>query len=261
MGIVNVTPDSFSDGGRYLSREDAVAQGLALRDDGADILDVGGESTRPGAERVDPVIEQGRVVPVIEQLAAAGATVSVDTMNASTAAAAVAAGASIVNDVSGGAADPELLPAVAGSDAELVLGHWRGPSADMYARAVYADIAGEVVGELEERIAAARDAGIPAERIIVDPGFGFGKTPADNWDLARNLPRLTSLGYRVLIGASRKRMLSEAIGENVTESQRDLATAVASVLAAQAGVWGVRVHDAAATRIALAVRERWEGRS
>lgn len=261
MGVVNVTPDSFSDGGRFLDPGSAVAHGLALRDDGADILDVGGESTRPGSERVSPREEQDRALPVVERLADAGALVSIDTMNATTATAAVAAGARIVNDVSGGLADPEMLAAVAATGADIVLGHWRGPSADMYARAVYDDVAGEVVAELHERVAAARDAGIPPERIVIDPGFGFGKTADDGWVLAAALPRVVALGHRVLIGTSRKRMLATLLGDTDTEARRDLATAVTSVLAAQAGVWGVRVHDVAGTRVALAVRDRWEGRA
>lgn len=260
MGVVNVTPDSFSDGGRHLRADDAVAHGEALRTDGADILDIGGESTRPGAGRVDPALEQERVLPVIARLAESGAVISVDTMNATTAVAAVAAGARIINDVSGGLADPDMLAAVAGTDADIILQHWRGHSAAMYDPADYADITAEVVGELRQRVQAATDAGIPAERIILDPGFGFGKQPADNWVLARDLSRLVGLGYRVLIGASRKRMLAVAIGEDATEQCKDLATAVTSVLAAQAGAWGVRVHDVASTRIALAVRDEWEGR-
>lgn len=260
MGVVNVTPDSFSDGGRHPCEDDAVAHGEALRADGADILDIGGESTRPGAARVDPALEQDRVLPVIARLAATGAVISVDTMNAATALAAVAAGARIVNDVSGGLADPDMLPAVAGTDADVILQHWRGHSAAMYAPADYADITAEVIGELRQRVQAATDAGIPAERIILDPGFGFGKQPADNWQLAHNLPHLVGLGFRVLVGTSRKRMLAIAIGEEASEERKDLATAVTSVLAAQAGVWGVRVHDVASTRIALAVRDEWEGR-
>ncbi len=262
MGIVNATPDSFSDGGRYASHDAAVAHGRALLAAGADILDVGGESTRPGATRVAPQVELARVLPVIETLAAEGALVSVDTMHASTASAAVAAGARIVNDVSGGLADADMLAAVADTDADVVLQHWRGHSADMYATAVYDDIVAEVVGELGARIDAALNAGIPDERIVVDPGFGFGKTPEQNWDVVRGLDRVVGSGHRVLIGTSRKRMLTVAApaGVDVGEAGLDLATAVTSVLAAQAGVWAVRVHDVAATRLALAVSASWEGR-
>ncbi|WP_036310780.1 dihydropteroate synthase [Microbacterium oleivorans] len=263
MGVVNVTPDSFSDGGRYATHEAAIAHGRAMWLDGADLLDIGGESTRPGAARVEPAEEQARILPVIETLAAEGATISVDTMNSTTAAAAVAAGARIVNDVSGGLADSDMLAVVAATDADVVLQHWRGHSADMYGTAVYDDIVGEVVGELGERVAAARAAGIPDHRIVVDPGFGFGKTPEQNWQVIRGLDQLVGDGHRVLIGTSRKRMLAVAasgVGIELTgEDRLDLATAVTSVLAAQAGVWAVRVHDVAATRLALAVRMAWEG--
>lgn len=263
MGVVNVTPDSFSDGGRYASHDAAIAHGRALVADGADLLDVGGESTRPGATRVAQSDEQSRILPVIEALAAEGAAISVDTMNAGTAVAAVAAGARVVNDVSGGLADPDMLAAVAGTDADIVLQHWRGHSADMYRTAVYDDIVAEVVGELGERVAAARAVGIPDHRIVIDPGFGFGKTPEQNWQVVRGLHRLVGGGHRVLVGTSRKRMLAVAAssaGIDLTgEDDLDLATAVTSVLAAQAGVWAVRVHEVGATRLALAVRTAWEG--
>jgi dihydropteroate synthase len=266
MGVVNVTPDSFSDGGRYVDPDDAVAHGLRLRSEGANLLDVGGESTRPGAERVAPRVEQERVLPVVAALVEAGALVSIDTMNASTALAAVEAGARIVNDVSGGLADPDLLAAVATTSADLVLGHWRGPSADMYARAEYADVVRDVLRELAERVDAAATAGIPPGRVIVDPGIGFGKKGAQNWDVLRALPRVAGLGHRVLVGTSRKRFLAEALGADgsdddpaVTEARRDLATAVTSVLAAQAGAWAVRVHDVVATRDALRIADQWEG--
>lgn len=266
MGIVNVTPDSFSDGGRYLDADAAIAHGLWLRAEGADILDVGGESTRPGAERVAPRVEQERVLPVIQALREAGARVSVDTMNASTARAAVAAGARYVNDVSGGLADPDMLAAVAETGAEVIIGHWRGPSADMYARAEYDDVVRDVLSELTERVAAAAEAGIPPGRLIVDPGIGFGKKGGQNWDVLRALPRIAGLGHRVLVGTSRKRFLAEALATdgttddpNVTTARRDNATAITSVLSAQAGAWGVRVHDVAATRDALRVADLWKG--
>lgn len=258
MGIVNVTPDSFSDGGRYADPDAAVAHGLRLRAQGAHIVDVGGESTRPGAQRISPAAEQERLIPVVRALAAQGVTVSADTLNAETAAAAVAAGARIVNDVSGGLADPEMLAAVAGTDAELVLGHWRGPSADMYAHAEYDDVAGEVSAELRARVAAAAAAGIAPSRIVLDPGIGFGKRGAQNWRLLRALPQLTGIGPRVLVGTSRKRFLQDALGDDASEPRRDLATAVTSVLAVRAGAWGVRVHDVASTRDALAVLDAWE---
>lgn len=286
-GIVNVTPDSFSDGGRYLDVDSAVARGLKLRGDGASVLDVGGESTRPGAERVSPETEQQRVLPVIEQLAAAGVPVSIDTLNASTAAAAVRAGARIVNDVSGGLADPEMRAAVAESGADYAIGHWRGFSADMYARADYRRVAREVAGELQERMGEAAAAGIAPSRLIVDPGIGFAKAGAQNWDVLRGLDEIVALGPRVLIGTSRKRFLAEALRSprptrvsagaltgasgrvaaaqgfdeeiDVSEARRDLATAVTSALAARAGVWAVRVHDVASTRDALTIAHAWEG--
>ena len=230
------------------------------------------------------------MVPVIRALAQRGAWISIDTMNASTALAAVDSGARIVNDVSGGLADAAMLPAVAETDAEIILGHWRGPSREMYAPAQYADVAAEVTAELAERVAAARDAGIGADRIVVDPGIGFGKRPEQNWEVLRALPQLVAAGQRVLLGTSRKRFLAEALAEAsvdaerrftqrtgaaatraggedpsgdtvgaVTEGRRDGATAVTSALAARAGVWGVRVHDVAATRDALRVAELWGG--
>ena len=262
MGVVNVTPDSFSDGGRYVDAEAAVAHGLLLRAQGADILDIGGESTRPGAERVPPEVEQERVIPVVRALSDAGVVVSIDTMNASTAALAVQAGARIVNDVSGGMADPGMLAAVASTDADVVLQHWRGHSADMYARAVYDDVVAEVMRELTGRIEAATQAGIDPARIIVDPGIGFGKRGEQNWQTLRGLDRFVGIGQRVLIGTSRKRFLADALAADpadASEARRDLATAVTSVLAAQAGVWAVRVHDVGATRDALVVADRWAG--
>lgn len=268
-GIVNVTPDSFSDGGRYLDVDRAVAHGLRLRDDGATVLDVGGESTRPGAERVGPDVEQQRVLPVIERLVAAGAPVSIDTINASTAAAAVRAGARIVNDVSGGLADPEMRAAVAESGADYAIGHWRGFSSDMYAHAEYRRTAREVAGELQERMGEAAASGIAPSRLIVDPGIGFAKAGSQNWDVLRGLDEIVSLGPRVLIGTSRKRFLAETLGRardgdaegaaDVSEQRRDLATAVTSALAVRAGVWAVRVHDVASTRDALAIAHAWEG--
>jgi dihydropteroate synthase len=264
MGVVNATPDSFSDGGRHADPDRAIAHGLLLRAQGAHIVDVGGESTRPGAERVDPEVEWARVEPVVTALAAAGVPVSIDTMNATTAVAAQHAGARIVNDVSGGLADPEMLAAVATTDADIVLGHWRGPSADMYARAHYADVVVEVVSELEDRVRAAAAAGIAPSRMIVDPGIGFGKTAEQNWAVLRGLSRIVGMGPRVLVGTSRKRFLAETLADggdpaDIDEDRRDLATAVTSVLAAHAGVWAVRVHDVAATRDALRIARTWEG--
>ncbi len=267
MGIVNVTPDSFSDGGRYADADAAIAHGHRLLSAGADLIDVGGESTRPGSERVDPAAEQQRVLPVVAALAAAGATVSIDTMNAATATAAIAAGARLVNDVSGGLADDDMFAAVAETSADLAIGHWRGHSTDMYARADYDDVTAEVVAELGARLDAAEAAGIPRERIVLDPGIGFGKRGEANWRVLSQLPRLVALGPRVLVGTSRKRFLLDALSADtdatagaaeIDERRRDLATAVTSVLAAQAGVWAVRVHDVTATRDALRVARAWQ---
>ncbi|KQZ09895.1 dihydropteroate synthase [Microbacterium sp. MEC084] len=258
-GIVNVTPDSFSDGGRYLEPERAIAHGRLLRAQGADVLDIGGESTRPGAEPVGAEEEIRRVLPVIEALAADGAVVSVDTYRAETARAAVEAGAAIVNDVAGGLADPEILRVVAASDGLIALGHWRGPSADMYAKAEYADIGREVAAELTERVDAALAAGIPRERIILDPGVGFAKAGDQNWALLRELDAVQQLGFPVLIGTSRKRFLASALGEDARIERKDLATAVTSALAAARGIHAVRVHDVQATRDAIAVVEAWQG--
>lgn len=261
-GILNVTPDSFSDGGRHLDPDTAIAHAQRLRADGATVIDVGGESTRPGAERVPVADEQARALPVVEALAAAGIPVSIDTLNSATAVAAVQAGARIVNDVSGGLADDRMLDAVASTGADVVLGHWRGPSADMYAQARYGRAAREVASELLSRVAAAAAAGIAPSRLIVDPGIGFAKAGSQNWDVLRGLDEIVGLGPRVLVGTSRKRFLAETLaagGAAVDERRRDLATAVTSALAARAGVWAVRVHDVAATRDALAVLGAWDG--
>ncbi|MGM1017127.1 MAG: dihydropteroate synthase [Actinomycetota bacterium] len=262
-GIVNVTPDSFSDGGRYADVNRAVEHALRLRQDGASVIDVGGESTRPGAERITAEVEQERVLPVVAALAAQGVPVSIDTLNASTAVAAVDAGARIVNDVSGGLADPDMLSAVAATGADYALGHWRGPSDDMYANAEYHRASREVAAELRARIGAAASAGIAPSRLILDPGIGFAKAGAQNWDVLRGLDDITGLGPRILVGTSRKRFLVDTLAGvsegDVDETRRDLATAVTSVLAARAGVWAVRVHDVAATRDALAVFRAWDG--
>ncbi|MFD5213660.1 dihydropteroate synthase [Microbacterium sp. NPDC058345] len=261
-GILNVTPDSFSDGGRYMDADTAIARARMLRAQGAAVIDVGGESTRPGAERVSADEEQRRVLPVVEALSADGIPVSIDTLNAATAAEAVRAGARIVNDVSGGLADDGMLAAVAASDADFAIGHWRGPSSDMYAHAQYGRVAREVAGELRERVSAAAAAGIAPSRLIVDPGIGFAKSGQQNWEVLRGLDEITALGHRVLVGTSRKRFLAEVLdarAEEDAERRRDLATAVTSVLAARAGAWAVRVHDVAATRDALAVVSAWDG--
>jgi dihydropteroate synthase len=246
MGIINVTPDSFSDA----HLDDAVEHGRRLLADGADLLDIGGESTRPGAARVSPDVEMTRVLPVVRVLAAAGASVSIDTTRASVAAAAIAAGASMVNDVSGGLADPDMLALVAALEVPYIAMHWRGPSADMQTRAVYDDVVAEVSAELSARRDTAASAGV--RDVLLDPGLGFAKTAEHNWALLRALPTLRSLGRPLLIGASRKAFLG-ALLDGRPAAVRDAATAAVSVLAAQAGVWGVRVHDVASSADAVRV--------
>ena len=253
MGILNVTPDSFSDGGQFEHVDQAIARGIELRDQGADVVDVGGESTRPGAERVPPAQEQKRVIPVIEALSAEGVTVSVDTMNAETALAAAKAGASIINDVSGGLADPEMYRTVAATDLTYIAMHWRGHSTDMANLARYDDVVSDVRTELKQRLAEMMVWGINPERIVLDPGLGFAKTAKHNWALLARLDELSSLGSPILIGASRKRFLGKLLPADAPTTERDLATAVLSNIAAQAGAWGVRVHDVPSTRVALSI--------
>lgn len=248
MGILNVTPDSFSDGGRFADTDAAVEHGLALVEAGADLVDVGGESTRPGAERVGEAEEQERVLPVVEALAGRGVRVSVDTMRASTAALAIERGAGIVNDVSGGRADEDMFRLVAGSEVDYVAGHWRGLSHDTPG---FGDVVREVRDELKFRVAELVVWGADPSRIIVDPGIGFGKSSAEGWALVGGLGELSTLGHRVLLGVSRKRLLAPFAPPEAPAEARDAATAIVSALAAQAGVWGVRVHDVAATREAL----------
>ncbi|WP_232676493.1 dihydropteroate synthase [Nocardioides sp. R-C-SC26] len=263
MGVVNVTPDSFSDGGRYASTETAIAHGRRLLADGADLLDVGGESTRPGATRPVVAEELARVIPVISGLVAAGAVVSVDTMRAEVAAAALDAGAVVVNDVSGGLADPAVLDVVAGAGATYVAMHWRGHSDRMQQQAVYAEpdgVAGAVRQELAERVAAATSAGIAPERLVLDPGLGFAKTAQQNWELIAGLDELASLGRPLLVGASRKSFIGALLatpdGAPRPVEEREVAGHALTVLLAQRGVWGVRVHDVRGTRDVLAVWQR-----
>jgi dihydropteroate synthase len=258
MGVVNVTPDSFSDGGRWFDADAAVAHGLELAAEGADVLDVGGESTRPGAARVDPDEELRRVIPVIRELAGRGLRVSVDTMRASTAAAAVQAGAEIINDVSAGLADEAMARIAAETGATYVAMHWRGHSDRMDELSEYSDVAVEVRDELARRVDALLDAGVTADRLILDPGLGFSKRGAQNWALLADLDVLAALGYPILVGASRKRFLGALLPDGAPVEQRDLPTAVVSALAARAGVWGVRVHDVASTRVALDVAGAWQ---
>lgn len=260
VGVLNVTPDSFSDGGRWSDPEAALAHGRALVADGADVVDVGGESTRPGAERPPLAEELRRVLPVVEALAADGVVVSVDTMRAEVAAAAVEAGAALVNDVSGGLADADMLPAVAASGAAYVAMHWRAHSDRMQDFASY-DAPGGVVAEvsaaLGERLEAAVAAGVPAERVVLDPGLGFAKTAEHNWALLAGLDAVAALGRPLLVGASRKaflgRLLAGADGTPRPVGEREAAHTALVALLALRGVWGLRVHDVRATRDALAV--------
>lgn len=260
MGILNVTPDSFSDGGEFLAVDAAVRHGLALHAEGADLVDVGGESTRPGAVRADPQTELARVVPVIEQLTRAGVPTSIDTMRAEVAMTAVGAGAVLVNDVSGGLADPDMLAAVAGLDAGYVAMHWRGHSDRMVDLATYADVVAEVCTELSDRLDAAVAAGIDRQRIVLDPGLGFAKTAAHNWALLSHLDALAALGRPLLIGASRKRffgdLLADAGSPRPVREREDAGVALTALLAAS-GVWGVRAHTARPHRDAIAVASRF----
>jgi len=247
MGVLNVTPDSFSDGGCFAEPADAIAHGLAMHAAGADYVDVGGESTRPGAERVDAATEIARVVPVIRELTAAGVPVSVDTTRAAVAAEALDAGATLVNDVSGGLADPAMAKVVADVGCPWVLMHWRGHSRHMQQLAVYQDVVAEVRAELAQRVDEALAAGVSPEQVIVDPGLGFAKTAEHNWLLSARLDEIISLGYPVLFAASRKsylgRLLADPTGEPRPVDEREAATLATTVLAVAAGVWGVRVHD------------------
>jgi dihydropteroate synthase len=256
MGVVNTTPDSFSDGGMLGDAAAGIAHGLQLVADGADLVDVGGESTRPGADRVDEAEESRRVLPVVEGLAEQGVVVSVDTMRASIARAAVAVGAHLVNDVSGGLADPDMAPSVADLGVGYVVMHWRGHSTDMQARAVYGDVVAEVRAELEERVGAVTAAGVRPERLIIDPGLGFAKQPQHSWALLRGLDRLVSMGYPVLVGASRKgflgALLADAQGPRPVGDREDATTAV-TTMAAHSGAWAVRVHQARASADAVRV--------
>jgi dihydropteroate synthase len=257
MGVLNVTPDSFSDGGRYQDLDAAVAHAVAMHQAGADLVDVGGESTRPGAERVDAATETARVLPVITELAAAGVPMSVDTTRASVAAAALEAGAAVVNDVSGGLADPAMTKVVAEAGCPYVIMHWRGHSRRMQELAVYRDVVADVCAELRARVEEAVAVGISPDKIIIDPGFGFAKTPEHNWELTRRFHELLRLGFPVLVGASRKRylgvLLASPDGRERPVHEREAATIATSVLAVAAGAWGVRVHDVRATVDALAV--------
>jgi dihydropteroate synthase len=238
MGILNVTPDSFADGGRHNDFNAAVARGLEMIAEGVDIIDIGGESTRPGADRVSEAEEIERTIPVITELAKHGARISIDTMRASTAEAAIKAGASIINDVSGGLADPEMLQTAARLGVPYIAMHWRGQSKDMNSKAIYQDVVIDVISELQVRITAALDAGIEVGNLIIDPGLGFAKDAEHNWEIIDSIDSLVDVGYPVLIGASRKRFL----GGN-SPDEREQATIDLTKRLATTGVWAVRVHS------------------
>lgn len=261
MGVVNVTPDSFSDGGRWLEPGAAIAHGLELAAQGADLVDVGGESTRPGAERPEVAEEMRRVVPVVRELSAAGVVVSIDTMRAEVAEAALAAGAALVNDVSGGQADPALPRLVAEAGVPYVVMHWRAHSTEMERHATYDDVVADVAKELSTRLESVVAQGVPAERVVLDPGLGFAKDAGHNWALLRGLDQLVALGRPLLVGASRKRFLGTLLagpdGTPAPPEARDPATHATSALAAAAGVWCVRVHDVPGTLDAVRVADAW----
>lgn len=263
MGVLNVTTDSFSDGGRYLHLGDALSHGVEMWTDGADLVDVGGESTRPGADRVAPEVEIARVLPVVKGLTAAGVAVSVDTTRARVAEAALEAGAVIVNDVSGGLADPDMARVVANAGVPWILMHWRGYSKDMDSLATYDDVVTDVRNELSARADAAVAAGVSAEALVLDPGLGFAKRAEHNWELLRRLDVLRDLGFPVLVGASRKRFLGSLLADKEGVSRppdgREEATAAISALVAAAGVWGVRVHDVRRSLDAVKVAEALHG--
>jgi dihydropteroate synthase len=261
VGVVNVTPDSFSDGGEFLDPDAAICHGLELMAEGADIIDVGGESTRPGAVRPATQVELRRVLPVVSALAEAGAVVSIDTMRTTVAAAAMDAGARLVNDVSGGRAEPDLLGLVAQRRVPYICMHWRGHSADMQSRAHYDDVVAEVITELGAQLAACLGAGIAADRLIADPGLGFAKSGEHNWTLLQRIGELSALGVPLLVGASRKRFLGTLLagpdGTPRPTRERDDASAALSALLAERGVWGVRVHAVRASRDAIAAATRF----
>ena len=259
LGILNVTPDSFSDGGQWTGVDAAVDHASRLVAEGATIIDVGGESTRPGATRVSENDEHQRVLPVVEALVGRGIRVSVDTMRASTARAAVGAGAEFINDVSGGLADPEMYRTIAATGVNYIVMHWRGHSDTMQGNTDYTDVVSEVYNALEVRLAEAIIWGVDPAKLLVDPGLGFSKTAAHNWALLRQLPRLVQLGFPVVVGASRKGFLTPFAAEGAPASDRDDATATISALSAQSGAWGVRVHNVAATQRSLDVWHHWNG--
>ncbi|MEV1019725.1 dihydropteroate synthase [Streptomyces sp. NPDC050264] len=263
MGVVNVTPDSFSDGGRWFDTTAAIKHGLDLVSQGADLVDVGGESTRPGATRVDEDEELKRVIPVVRGLAAEGVTVSVDTMRACVAEHSLAAGAALVNDVSGGLADPRMVPVVAAAGAPFVVMHWRGFLQGATVRGSYKDVVAEVVSELHARVEAIIEGGVAPDHIVVDPGLGFSKEPGHDLALLGHLEQLRALGHPILVAASRKRFLGHVLadeeGAPPPARERDAATAAVSAIAAHTGAWAVRVHEVRATADAVRVARAVEG--
>ncbi|NKE10341.1 MULTISPECIES: dihydropteroate synthase [Kocuria] len=262
MGVLNVTPDSFSDGGLHNTHQAAIDHGLLLSQQGADMVDVGGESTRPGATRVDPEEERRRVLPVIQALTAAGVVVTVDTINASTAQAAVEAGAHCINDVSGVSVTQDMIDLVAQLQVPYIVMHSRGNPGTMDALAVYQDLVTDVLSEIDGVVQRFLTAGVDLSRLILDPGLGFAKGGSQDWELLRALPRLVASGHPVLVAASRKRFIGNLLavdGEPRPARQRDVATAAISALAADRGAWAVRVHDVPTTRDALAVAQAWKG--
>ena len=255
MGILNVTPDSFADGGRHFDFESAINRAKEMIAEGVDIIDVGGESTRPGADRVSEETERDRVIPVITELAELGATLSIDTTRANIAQAAIGAGATIVNDVSGGLADPKMAPLIASnSTIQYVVMHWRGHSKDMQKAAEYQSVVSEVKDELEERVIALTKSGVLPEQIVLDPGIGFAKSSEHNWELLKNIDRLNLLGFPLLVGVSRKKSLGDLLGASVADDRESASIALTTYLA-KSGVWGVRTHSVKPHRDAIAVVE------
>lgn len=256
MGVLNVTPDSFSDGNQFNTLDTALEQAKLMVISGADIIDVGGESTRPGAERVSLDEEQSRVLPVIEALAKENMVISIDTMNSATAEKSVQAGATIINDVSGGLADENMFAVAAKTGATLIISHWRGFSTQMDSMNQYVDIASDVAGELAKQVVRAEAAGVARDKIVIDPGLGFAKDMKQNWELVARLDELEKLGLPILVGASRKRFIAGALAEDaltVSNERRDVATAVLTALLLQRKLWGIRVHNVWATVDAINV--------
>ena len=252
MGILNVTPDSFADGGQHFSKEDAIARAEAMIAEGVDIIDIGGESTKPGADRVTQAEELERVLPVIESVVRLGTPVSIDTTRSEVARRAIKLGSQYVNDVSGGLADEKMYQLIgANPDVQYIIMHWRSHSKTMQEHATYDDVVKEVREELEERINSALDSGVNPEQIIIDPGIGFSKTAEHNWELLRNIDRISLLGYPVLVGGSRKRFL----GADLTPDEREASSIALTAAMARQGVWGVRTHSVKPHRDAIAIVE------